>query len=183
MDYPMNKDTAMDMIKIVKDNGATPAVIAIISGVVKIGLTPDEVEHLAKNGQKARKCSRRDLAFCLSKKMDGSTTVAGTMYLANLAGITVFATGGIGGVHRGAEETFDVSADLTELSRTPVCVISAGCKSILDIPKTLEYLETMGVPVTAIGQDNFPNFYTSNSGEKAPFRANNHSEVASMIRA
>jgi pseudouridylate synthase len=183
MDYPMNKDCAMDMINLVEENGATPAAIAIIGGKIKIGLSEEEVEYLAKVGRKARKCSRRDLAYCLSKKMDGSTTVAGTMYLANLAGIKIFATGGLGGVHRGAEETFDISADLTELSKTPVCVVSAGVKAILDIPKTLEYLETMGVPVTAIGQDNFPNFYTSNSGQKAPFRANDHKECAAMIEA
>lgn len=151
MEYPMNRDTGLDMMRIVRENGATPATIAVIGGVVKIGLTEQELDNLAKLGQKAKKCSRRDLAYCLSKKMDGSTTVSGAMYLANVAGIKIFATGSMGGVHRGAEETFDVSADLTELSKTPVCVVSAGVKGILDIPKTLEYLETMGVPVTAIG--------------------------------
>jgi pseudouridine-5'-phosphate glycosidase len=119
---------------------------------VKIGLTLDEIEFLSK-GCNARKCSIRDLAFVMAKKMNGSTTVAGTMYIANCAGIKVFVTGGIGGVHRGAEETFDISADLTELAKTPVAVVSAGVKSILDIPKTLEYLETMGVPVVSFGQD------------------------------
>lgn len=151
MEYPMNRDTGVDMMRIVRENGATPATIGIIDGVVKVGLTPEELDRLAKLGQKCKKCSRRDLAYCLSKKMDGSTTVSGAMYLAHLAGIKIFATGSMGGVHRGAEETFDISADLTELAKTPVCVVSAGIKGILDIPKTLEYLETMGVPVTAIG--------------------------------
>jgi pseudouridine-5'-phosphate glycosidase len=150
MEYPVNRDTALAVENIVRDNGAIPATIAIIAGVIKVGLTGDDIELLSKEGRhNSRKCSRRDLAFVLARKMNGSTTVAGTMYLANLAGIKVFVTGGIGGVHRGAEQTFDISADLLELSKTPVNVISAGVKSILDIPKTLEYLETMGVPVVS----------------------------------
>jgi pseudouridine-5'-phosphate glycosidase len=148
MEYPVNRDTALAVEKIVRDLGAIPATIAIIEGVIKVGLTSEDIEMLSTEGKKnSRKCSRRDLAFVLANKMNGSTTVAGTMYLANLAGIRVFVTGGIGGVHRGAEQTFDISADLTELARTPVSVVSAGVKSILDIPKTLEYLETMGVPI------------------------------------
>lgn len=148
MEYPLNRDTALAVEKIVRDYGAIPATIAIIKGVIKIGLTSDDLEMLSSEGKKnSRKCSRRDLAYVIARKMNGSTTVAGTMYLASLAGIKVFVTGGIGGVHRGAEQTFDISADLTELARTRVSVVSAGVKSILDIPKTLEYLETMGVPV------------------------------------
>lgn len=148
MEYPVNRDTALAVETIVRDLGAIPATIAIIEGVIKVGLTSEDIEMLSTEGKKnSRKCSRRDLAFVLANKMNGSTTVAGTMYLANLAGIRVFVTGGIGGVHRGAEQTFDISADLTELARTPVSVVSAGVKSILDIPKTLEYLETMGVPI------------------------------------
>ena len=146
----MNRDTALVVEQKIRDQGAIPATIAIVEGQVKIGLTLDEIEFLSQ-GCNARKCSRRDLAFVMAKKMNGSTTVAGTMYIASCAGIKVFVTGGIGGVHRGAEETFDISADLTELAKTPVAVVSAGVKSILDIPKTLEYLETMGVPVVSFG--------------------------------
>lgn len=165
MEYPVNRDTALAVEQIVRNGGAIPATIAIINGVVKIGLTNEDIEKLASEGRKnSRKCSRRDLAFVMAKKMNGSTTVAGTMYLAQLAGIKIFVTGGIGGVHRKAEETFDISADLTELSRTPVGVVCAGVKSILDIPKTLEYLETMGVPVVSYGQDDFPDFFTRSSG-------------------
>jgi pseudouridine-5'-phosphate glycosidase len=168
----------------IRDNGATPATIAIIAGVIKIGLSPEELEYLSDKGREnSRKCSRRDLPFVISRKMNGSTTVAGTMYCANLAGIKVFATGGLGGVHRGAEDTFDISADLTELSKTPVNVICAGVKSILDIPKTLEYLETMGVPVVSYGTDYFPDFFTSSSGIKTEFRCDTPEECASMIDA
>lgn len=171
MQYPTNRDTAWAVENIIREQGAVPATIAIINGVIRIGLTKDEIDYLAKNGQSnSRKCSRRDLAYVIARKMNGSTTVAGTMYCASLVGIQVFATGGLGGVHRGAEETFDISADLTELAKTPVSVVSAGVKSILDIPKTLEYLETMGVPVTSYGSDYFPDFFTSNSGIKTEFR-------------
>lgn len=153
MEFPLNKDTALELVKIIRDNGATPAIIAIIKGVIRVGLTDKEIWYLCSNEvrKSVRKCSRRDLAFCLSKGMDGSTTVAGCMYIANLVGIKIFAAGGLGGVHRGVEETFDISADLGELARTPVYLVSAGVKGILDIPKTLEYLETVGVPVCAIG--------------------------------
>lgn len=139
---------------------------------------------LSTEGKKnSRKCSRRDLAFVLARKMNGSTTVAGTMYLAHQAGIKVFVTGGIGGVHRGAETTFDISADLTELAKTPVNVVSAGVKSILDIAKTLEYLETMGVPVLTYGSDDFPDFFTRSSGFKTVFRVDTPEACASMIKA
>ena len=165
MEYPINRDTALAVEKIVRDYGATPATIAIIKGVIKIGLSNEELEMLSTEGKKnSRKCSRRDLAYVIARKMNGSTTVAGTMYLASLAGIKVFVTGGIGGVHRGAEQTFDISADLTELARTRISVVSAGVKSILDIPKTLEYLETMGVPVVTYQSDDFPDFFTRKSG-------------------
>jgi pseudouridine-5'-phosphate glycosidase len=151
---------------------------------VRIGLTTEEIEYLSDKGREnSRKCSRRDFAYVIAKKMNGSTTVAGTMYCAHLAGIKVFATGGLGGVHRGAEETFDISADLTELSKTPVNVVSAGIKSILDIPKTIEYLETMGVPVVSFGSDYFPDFFTSNSGIKTEFRCDTPLECAQMIHA
>lgn len=184
MPYPQNFETAMAVEGIVRKEGAVPATIAIINGVIRIGLSKSEIEFLSKSGQKnCRKCSRRDLAYVVARKMNGSTTVAGTMYCASLAGIQVFATGGLGGVHRGAEESFDISADLTELAKTPVSVVSAGVKSILDIPKTLEYLETMGVPVTAYGTDWFPDFFTSNSGFKTEFRCNTPAECAAMIHA
>jgi len=161
-----------------------PATIAIIGGVIRIGLSKDQLEYLSNEGRESsRKCSRRDFAYVVSRKMNGSTTVAGTMYCANLAGIKVFATGGLGGVHRGAEETFDISADLTELAKTPVSVVCAGVKSILDIPKTLEYLETMGVPVVSYGSDFFPDFFTSSSGIKTEFRCDTPEECASMIEA
>eukprot|EP00347_Sterkiella_histriomuscorum_P018997 403343364 len=183
MDYPMNRDTALAVEQIVRDNGAIPATIAIVKGVVKIGLEKDDIELLSSEGRlSSRKCSRRDLAYVLAKNGNGSTTVAATMYLASLAGIKIFVTGGIGGVHRGAESTFDISADLTELARTPVAVICAGVKSILDIPKTLEFLETMGVPVVSYGTDWFPDFFTSNSGIKTVFRADSADECASIIQ-
>jgi pseudouridylate synthase len=167
----------------VRQNGAVPATIAILNGVVKIGLTEDEIEMLAKQGQhNSRKCSRRDLAYVLARKLNGSTTVAGTMHLAKLVGIKIFVTGGIGGVHRGAEVTFDISADLLELSKTQVAVISAGVKSILDIPKTLEYLETMGVPVISYQSDDFPDFFTRSSGCKAVFRCDTPKECAEIIK-
>ena len=178
----MNRDTALAVEDIVRQNGAIPATIAIVKGVVKVGMDREDIELLAKAGkQDSRKCSRRDLAYVMARNGNGSTTVAATMYLANLAGIKVFVTGGIGGVHRGAETTFDISADLTELSRTPVAVICAGVKSILDIPKTLEFLETMGVPVVSYQTEWFPDFFTSNSGVKSVFRADTSQECAALI--
>lgn len=182
MEYPINRDTALSVEKIVRDFGAIPATIAIIRGVIKVGLTHEDIEMLSTEGKKnSRKCSRRDLAYVLARKMNGSTTVAGTMYLASMAGIKVFVTGGIGGVHRGAEQTFDISADLTELARTRISVVSAGVKSILDIPKTLEYLETMGVPVVTYRSDDFPDFFTRKSGLPTVFRCDTPEECAAMI--
>lgn len=166
MDYPDNLKTALEVEGIVRNNGAIPATIAIMNGKLKIGLSKEEIEDLAKNAHKSKKCSRRDMASILAKKGWGSTTVAGTMIIADMANIRVFATGGIGGVHRGFEKTMDVSADLTELGRTPVTVISAGVKSILDIGKTLEVLETQGVNVFGWKTNDFPAFYTSKSGFK-----------------
>ena len=184
MPYPNNRDTAFEVEKIIREEGAIPATIAIIGGVIKVGLTSEELEYLSVEGKEnARKCSRRDFAYVLSRKMNGSTTVAGTMYCASMAGISVFATGGLGGVHRGVEQTMDISADLTELARTPVNVVSAGVKSILDIPKTLEYLETMGVPVVSYGSDYFPDFFTSSSGIKTEFRCDTPKECADMIKS
>lgn len=148
MPYPRNVETALNVEKIIRDNGAIPATIAILGGKLKVGLTNEEIEYLGK-AENVIKTSRRDIPFIVSKKLDGATTCASTMILANLAGIKVFATGGIGGVHRGVEETFDISADLEELAKTNVEVVCAGCKSILDIGLILEYLETHGVPVVA----------------------------------
>ena len=184
MEYPVNRDTALAVEQIVRENGAIPATIAILEGVIKVGLTGEDIERLSSEGRKnSRKCSRRDLAYVLARKMNGSTTVAGTMYLANMAGIKIFVTGGIGGVHRGAEQTFDISADLLELSKTPVGVICAGVKSILDIPKTLEYLETMGVPVVSYGSDDFPDFFTRSSGCRSVFRCDTPQECAAMVKS
>ncbi|MDR2246763.1 MAG: pseudouridine-5'-phosphate glycosidase [Treponema sp.] len=181
MPYPDNRDCAANCERIVRDHGAVPATIAILKGRVKIGLTGEQIEYLAK-AETVAKCSRRDLAAALSLGQDGATTVAATMILANRAGISFFATGGVGGVHRGAESSLDISADLTELQTTDVCVISAGVKSILDIGRTLEYLETLGVPVIAFGQDRFPAFYTPDSGFDAPLRIDAAAGVARMLK-
>eukprot|EP01016_Furgasonia_blochmanni_P043046 TRINITY_DN5792_c0_g2_i2.p1 TRINITY_DN5792_c0_g2~~TRINITY_DN5792_c0_g2_i2.p1 ORF type:complete len:408 (-),score=72.63 TRINITY_DN5792_c0_g2_i2:805-2004(-) len=183
MEYPTNRDTALGVEKIIRDNGAVPATIAIIEGRIKIGLTEEQIEFLSKNKHLSHKCSVRDLAAIIAKKGYGSTTVAATMYGAWLAGIPVFVTGGIGGVHRGAESTFDISADLTELGRTPVAVVSAGAKSILDIPKTLEYLETQGVPVVGYKTDDFPMFFISKSGCKVSARVDSDEECARLVKA
>ena len=148
MPYPQNVETALSVEKIIRENGAIPATIAIIGGRLKVGLTPEEIDYLGKTGTAVTKASRRDLAVLVSKGMDGATTVTTTMMIAAMAGIKVFATGGIGGVHRGAETTMDISADLEELANTPVVVVCAGAKAILDLKLTLEYLETHGVPVT-----------------------------------
>ena len=178
MDYPLNRDTALAVEQAVRDQGAIPATIAIIQGVIKVGMSTDEIDAYAKEGKASRKCSVRDLAYVMARKVNGSTTVASTMYIANLAGIRVMATAGIGGVHRGAELSFDISADLTELARTPVAVVCSGPKSILDIPKTLEYLETAGVPVVSYGQDELPDFYTRQSEHRAPMRCDTTKEFA-----
>ena len=158
MPYPQNVETALRVEQTVREGGAVPATIAVISGRLKAGLTPEEIEYLGKKGTAVAKASRRDLPVLVARKQDGATTVATTMIIAALAGIRVFATGGVGGVHRGAETTMDISADLEELARTPVMVICAGAKSILDLGLTLEYLETKGVPVIGYGTEELPAF-------------------------
>lgn len=182
MPYPKNIEMAKNVSKIIRDNGAIPATIAIIDGVLKVGLTTEEIELLGTS-KNVVKASRRDLPFIISKKLTGATTVATTMILANLAGVKVFATGGIGGVHRGAQETFDISADLQELANTDVAVICAGAKSILDIGLTLEYLETNGVPVIGFGTDEMPAFYTRRSGFGVDYRVDSSMEVAEALKA
>lgn len=181
MPYPKNVETALAVEKIVRDNGATPATIAIINGRLKAGLTPEEIEFLGKSPDVV-KTSRRDVPFILAKKLNGATTVASTMMIAQMAGIKIFATGGIGGVHRDAQETFDISADLQELARTDVAVVCAGAKSILDIGLTLEYLETHGVPVVGFGTDEFPAFYTSKSGYGVDYRVDSPKELAEALK-
>ncbi|CAM1311378.1 Uncharacterised protein g5665 [Pycnogonum litorale] len=183
MPYPANLVTALEVEDIVRQNGAIPATIGIIKGQVKIGLSRQELEFLSKNNETV-KTSRRDLPYVLSKRLNGGTTVSGTMILAHRAGIPVFITGGIGGVHRGCDSSFDISADLTELSRTPITVVSAGVKSILDIPKTLEYLETLGVTVATYGDStDFPAFFTPKSGCHTPVSINNPRDAAEMIHS
>lgn len=182
MPYPKNIEMAQNVSRIVRENGAIPATIAIINGVLKVGLTKEEIEFLGTS-KDVVKASRRDLPFVISKKLNGATTVATTMILADLAGVRIFATGGIGGVHRGAQETFDISADLQELANTNVAVICAGAKSILDIGLTLEYLETNGVPVIGFGTDEFPAFYTRRSGFGVDYRVDSSLEVAEALKA
>lgn len=182
MPYPKNIEMAKNVSKIIRENGAIPATIAIIDGVLKVGLTTEEIEFLGTS-KDVLKASRRDLPFIISKKLNGATTVATTMILANLAGVKVFATGGIGGVHRGAQETFDISADLQELANTNVAVVCAGAKSILDIGLTLEYLETNGVPVVGFGTEEFPAFYTRKSGFGVDYKVNSSMEVANALKA
>lgn len=182
MPYPQNIEMAKTVSKIVRDNGAVPATIAIIDGKLKVGLTDEEIELLA-NSNNVVKASRRDLPFIISKNLTGATTVASTMIIASLAGIKVFATGGIGGVHRGAQQTFDISADLLELANTNVAVVCAGAKSILDIGLTLEYLETNGVPVVGYETDEFPAFYTRQSGFKVDYRVDSTKELAIALKS
>ncbi len=182
MPYPKNVETALAVEEVIRANGAVPATIAIIDGVIKVGLTPEEIEYLG-TAKGVLKVSRRDFPVVMAKKMDGATTVAGTMMAAAMAGIKVFVTGGIGGVHRGAGESHDISADLEELKQTNVCVVCAGVKSILDIPGTLEYLETKGVPVVTCGGDDFPAFYSRSSGIPAELREDDPQEIAAMIKA
>lgn len=181
MPYPENVRTAREVEAVIREQGAEPATIAVIGGKIRIGLSDDELELLARSGQ-AHKVSRRDLPAVLANGELGATTVAGTMICAALAGIEVFVTGGIGGVHRGAETSFDISADLQELARTSVAVVCAGAKSILDIGLTLEYLETHGVPVLSCGQDNFAAFYTPDSGFRADWRLDDAASQARFIR-
>lgn len=183
MPYPQNVETALKVEQIIRDNGAVPATIAIIGGKLKAGLTEEEVEYLGKKGQDVIKCSRRDLPVVCARKQDGATTVATTMIIAAMAGIKVFATGGIGGVHRGAETTMDISADLEELAETPVMVVCAGAKSILDLGLTLEYLETKGVPVIGYGTDELPAFYTRKSGFGVDYRIDTPEELAAAFNA
>ena len=181
MPYPKNLETALKVEEIVRMHGATPATIAIINGKLKVGLTTEEINFLGKKGQEVIKTSRRDLPIVVAKGLDGATTVATTMLIAKMAGIKVFATGGIGGVHRGAQETFDISADLLELANTEVAVICAGIKSILDIGLTLEYLETHGVTVLGYKSDNLPAFYLRDSGFLVDERVNSPKEVADIM--
>ncbi|MGD9566755.1 MAG: pseudouridine-5'-phosphate glycosidase [Sedimentibacter sp.] len=182
MPYPRNVETALNVEKIIRDNNAIPATIAILNGKLKVGLTNDEIEYLGK-AKNVIKTSRRDIPFIVAKNADGATTVASTMIIAALAGIKVFATGGIGGVHRGATETFDISADLEELAHTNVAVVCAGAKSILDIGLTLEYLETHGVPVIGYQTEEMPAFYTRKSGYGVDYKVDSPEEIADVLKA
>lgn len=182
MPYPRNVETALNVEKIIRDNNAVPATIAILNGKLKVGLTKEEIEYLGK-AKNVIKTSRRDIPFIIAKQADGATTVASTMIIAALAGIKVFATGGIGGVHRGATQTFDISADLEELAQTNVAVICAGAKSILDIGLTLEYLETHGVPVVGYQTEEMPAFYTRKSGFGVDYKVDSPEEIARALKA
>ena len=183
MPYPQNVETAKNCERIIRENGAVPATCAILGGKLCVGLEPQQLEYLGKAGQAVTKASRRDIARLVAAGADGATTVAATMILAKMAGISLFATGGIGGVHRGAETTMDISADLEELAQTDVAVICAGAKSILDLGLTLEYLETKGVPVIGYGTDELPAFYTRTSGFKVDCRMDTPQQIADTIRA
>ena len=183
MPYPKNVETALRVEQTIRDNGAVPATIAVIGGRLKAGLSREEIEHLGKAGRAVAKASRRDLPALVARGADGATTVTTTMIIAHMADIRIFATGGIGGVHRGAETTMDISADLEELAQTPVMVVCAGAKSILDLGLTLEYLETKGVPVIGYGTDELPAFYTRKSGFSVDYRADSPEELAAMFRA
>ena len=183
MPYPQNVETALNVEKIIRENGAVPATIAIIGGRLKAGLTPEEIEYFGKKGQAIAKASRRDVAALVARGEDGATTVTTTMMIAHMAGIKIFATGGIGGVHRGAETTMDISADLEELASTPVMVVCAGAKSILDLGLTLEYLETKGVPVLGYRTETLPAFYTDESDFKVDYRMDSPEEIAAAVTA
>ncbi len=182
MPYPKNVATAREVESIVRKNGATPATIAILNGNIHVGLNDDQMESLG-NYKGVWKVSLRDMPYVVSQKLNGATTVAATMRIASMAGIKIFVTGGIGGVHRGAENTMDISADLTEMSQTNVAVVSAGVKSILDIGLTLEYLETLGVPVVTFGSPDFPSFYSRKSGFPSPLQLNSPQEIAALLKA
>ena len=182
MPYPQNVETALNVERIIRENGAVPATIAIIGGRLKAGLTAEEIEYFGKKGQAIHKASRRDLAVLCARGEDGATTVTTTMIIAHMAGIKIFATGGIGGVHRGAETTMDISADLEELGQTPVMVVCAGAKSILDLGLTLEYLETKGVPVLGFGTNELPAFYTRQSGFGVDYRIDTAQELAKAFK-
>ena len=183
MPYPKNVETALRVEQTIRDNGAVPATIAVIGGRLKAGLSRGEIEHLGKAGRAVAKASRRDLPALVARGADGATTVTTTMIIAHMAGIRIFATGGIGGVHRGAETTMDISADLEELAQTPVMVVCAGAKSILDLGLTLEYLETKGVPVLGYGTEELPAFYTRQSGFRVDYRVDSPEELAAIYRA
>ena len=182
MPYPQNVETALTVQNIIRENGAVPATIGIIGGRLKAGMTDEEIEYFGKKGAQIAKASRRDLAVLCARKEDGATTVATTMIIAHMAGIKIFATGGIGGVHRGAEVTMDISADLEELAQTPVMVICAGAKSILDLGLTLEYLETHGVPVLGYGTKELPAFFTRKSGFSVDYRMDTPEELAAAFK-
>jgi pseudouridylate synthase len=182
MPYPKNVETALAVEEVVRANGATPATIAIFNGKCNLGLSPAQLEYFGK-ADNVWKVSLRDMPFVISKNLYGATTVAATMRIAAMAGIKIFVTGGIGGVHRGAASSMDISADLTEMAQTSVAVVSAGVKSILDIGLTLEYLETKGIPVVSFGQDEFPGFYSRHSGYKSPLRLDTANEIAMMLDA
>ena len=183
MPYPKNVQTALKVEQTIRENGAVPATIAVIGGRLKAGLSAEEIEYLGKAGRKVAKASRRDLPALVARKADGATTVTTTMMIAHMAGIRIFATGGFGGMHRGAETTMDISADLEELAQTPVMVVCAGAKSILDLGLTLEYLETKGVPVIGYGTEELPAFYTRKSGFGVDYRVDSPEELAAMFRA
>lgn len=182
MPFPKNRDTALQVEAVIRAEGAVPATIAILDGRLRVGLSPAEIEELGRKGQKVPKVSRRDIPFILARKQNGATTVASTMLIAAMAGIQIFATGGIGGVHRGATTTLDISADLQELAQTSVAVVSAGAKSILDLGLTLEYLETHGVPVVGFQTDCFPAFYTRTSRWPVDYQVDTAREVALALR-
>lgn len=181
MPYPKNVDTALAVEQVVRDNGATPATIAIMNGKCHVGLSKEQIEYFGK-AKDVWKVSLRDMPYVISKNLKGATTVAATMRIAAIAGIKIFVTGGIGGVHRGAETSMDISADLTEMENTSVAVVSAGVKSILDIGLTLEYLETKGISVVTYGQDEFPSFYSRKSGFSSPLRMDTPEEIAAMLK-
>jgi len=183
MPYPENVETALNVEKLARDAGVVPATVAVIGGRLKAGLSLDEIESFGKKGPKILKASRRDLPYIVSRGMDGATTVASTMIISAMAEIPIFATGGIGGVHRGAEDTFDISADLQELAHTKTAVICAGAKSILDLGLTLEYLETYGVPVLGYKTDELPAFYTRSSGFKLDYEMESPQSIASLMKA
>lgn len=183
MPWPDNATTAKEVEQIIRDAGAVPATIAIINGRLKAGLTGEEIDTLAKAGQSVAKCSRRDLPYVVARGEHGATTVAATMIIADMAGIRVFATGGIGGVHRGAQQSFDISADLQELAHTSVAVICAGAKSILDLGLTREYLETQGVPVLGYQTDSLPAFYTRTSEHSVDYRLDSDTDIAAFLKA
>lgn len=177
MPWPQNLEMAQNVEEVIRENGATPATIAVINGTLHVGLTTEQLGQLAQ-AKGVAKLSRADMAVCMAQGGTGATTVAATMIAARLAGIGVFATGGIGGVHKGAEHSFDISADLQELAQSPVTVVAAGAKAILDLPKTLEVLETLGVPTVAFGQDALPAFWSRSAGHKAPLRMDSAGEIA-----